>query len=144
MSKTQHLRIGASSKNDVIIKDQGIDSVHLELFSDVDGNVFVTDLATKSGTFVNGKRLKGYTLLSIGDSLVLGESYQFNWEQYRVEINYKENNTSNKQKLDQNNQSSTSEKTPDRFSFLSIDTNQQLFLIYGLILLVIFLIAILF
>ena len=83
-------------------------------------------------------------MLSIGDSLVLGESYQFNWEQYRVEINYKENNTSNKQKLDQNNQSSTSKKTPDRFSFLSIDTNQQLFLIYGLILLVIFLIAILF
>lgn len=144
MPKTQHLRIGASSKNDIVINDNDIDLFHIELFSDIDGNVFITDLDTKSGTFINGKRLKGYTLLSIGDSLVLGDSYEFKWQQYQVVVDSKENRPSDNQKTVTNNQSSNSKEKPLPPSVLSSKINKQLLIIYSLILFVLFLMAILF
>lgn len=144
MPRTQHLRIGASSKNDIVINDNDIDLFHIELFSDVDGNVFITDLDTKSGTFINGKRLKGYTLLSIGDSLVLGDSHEFKWQQYQVVVDSRENRSSDNQKTVTNNQSSNSKEKPLPPSVLSSKINKQLLIIYSLILFVLFLMAILF
>jgi hypothetical protein len=42
MSKKVFVRIGSNPTNDLVIK--GIDSFHMELFRDTDGNVFISDL----------------------------------------------------------------------------------------------------
>ena len=75
-----HLRIGSNSDNDMVIESEGVDGNHLELFCDNEGNVFITDLKTIHGTFINGEELKGYTLLNQGDKVVLGHHYVFRWE----------------------------------------------------------------
>ena len=55
------------------------------LFRDATGNVFITDMESPFGTYVNNKRLKGYTLLGMGDEVRLGESYILKWEKYTIE-----------------------------------------------------------
>jgi pSer/pThr/pTyr-binding forkhead associated (FHA) protein len=50
-----HIRIGSASDNQLVIESKDIDAYHLELFSDPDGNVFITDLNTVNGTYVNGR-----------------------------------------------------------------------------------------
>ena len=77
-----HLRIGSYPDNDMIIESEGVDGHHLELFCDSDGNVFITDLNTKNGTFINGEELSGYALLKLGDKVVLGRHYVFRWESF--------------------------------------------------------------
>lgn len=84
MSKRVHIRVGSNSSNQVVIKDAAIAEVHLELFADGEGNVFITDLGSDQGTAINGKRLKGYALLTTGDEVVLGGKFRFNWEKYRI------------------------------------------------------------
>ncbi len=79
MNKT-HLRIGSSPNNQLVIEEIGIDAHHLELFSDEFGNVFITDLDSKNGTFINDIPLKGFKLLQVGDKLRLGDNYYFDWE----------------------------------------------------------------
>lgn len=79
MNKT-HLRIGSSPNNQLVIEEIGIDAHHLELFSDEFGNVFITDLDSKNGTFINDTPLKGFKLLQVGDKLRLGDNYYFDWE----------------------------------------------------------------
>ena len=75
-----HLRIGSNPDNDMVIESEGVDGNHLELFCDNEGNVFITDLKTKHGTFINGEELNGYALLNQGDKVVLGRHYVFRWE----------------------------------------------------------------
>ena len=75
-----HLRIGSNPDNDMVIESEGVDGNHLELFCDNEGNVFITDLKTKHGTFINGEELNGYALLNQGDKVVLGHHYVFRWE----------------------------------------------------------------
>ena len=75
-----HLRIGSNPDNDLVIESEGVDGNHLELFCDNEGNVFITDLKTKHGTFINGEELNGYALLNQGDKVVLGHHYVFRWE----------------------------------------------------------------
>jgi pSer/pThr/pTyr-binding forkhead associated (FHA) protein len=77
-----HLRLGSYPDNDMIIESEGVDWHHLELFCDSDGNVFITDLNTKNGTFINGEELSGYALLKLGDKVVLGRHYVFRWESF--------------------------------------------------------------
>jgi pSer/pThr/pTyr-binding forkhead associated (FHA) protein len=77
-----HLRLGSYPDNDMIIESEGVDGHHLELFCDSDGNVFITDLNTKNGTFINGEELSGYALLKLGDKVVLGRHYVFRWESF--------------------------------------------------------------
>jgi pSer/pThr/pTyr-binding forkhead associated (FHA) protein len=84
MAKRTFIKIGRLSTNQVVINDPAIADVHLELFADAEGNVFITDLGSPQGTSVNGKRLKGYALLSKGDDVILGGKFRFNWEKYRI------------------------------------------------------------
>ncbi|NDB33982.1 MAG: FHA domain-containing protein [Flavobacteriia bacterium] len=84
MSKRIHIQIGSAPSNQVVIDHPAISPVHLELFADSEGNVFVTDLGSPQGTTINGKRLVGYALLSEGDDLVLGGKFRFHWEKYKV------------------------------------------------------------
>jgi len=84
MSKRVHIKVGSNASNQVVIKDDAIAEVHMELFADSEGNVFITDLGSHQGTAINGKRLKGYALLNSGDEVVLGGKFRFNWEKYRI------------------------------------------------------------
>lgn len=75
-----HLKIGKSLSNEIVIEDSGIDPYHLELFCDEYHNVFITDLKSINGTFVNDKVLDGFKLLVAGDKVRLGKTYLFDWE----------------------------------------------------------------
>ncbi|NBU92098.1 MAG: FHA domain-containing protein [Flavobacteriia bacterium] len=84
MSQRVHIRVGSNASNQVVINHPAIAEVHLELFADNEGHVFITDLGSPQGTSVNGVRLKGYTLLKDGDEVILGGKIRLNWEKYRV------------------------------------------------------------
>jgi hypothetical protein len=75
-----HLKIGTFSNNELVVDEAGIDPHHLELFCDEYGNVFITDLKSTNGTFVNDKALDGFKLLVAGDMVRLGKTYFFDWE----------------------------------------------------------------
>ena len=78
--KKLHLKIGTFLNNELVIDEAGIDPHHLELFCDEYGNVFITDLKSINGTFVNDKALDGFKLLVAGDKVRLGKTYFFDWE----------------------------------------------------------------
>ena len=78
--KKLHLKIGTFLNNELVIDEAGIDPHHLELFCDEYGNVFITDLKSTNGTFVNDKSLDGFKLLVAGDKVRLGKTYFFDWE----------------------------------------------------------------
>ena len=75
-----HLKIGTSSSNELVLEEVGIDPHHLELFCDEYGNVFITDLKSTNGTFVNDQALDGFKLLVAGDKVRFGKTYIFDWE----------------------------------------------------------------
>jgi len=78
MSKKLFVRIGSNPTNDLVI--DGIDSFHMELFRDTEGNVFVSDLNTQSGTRVNSRKLDDYIQLNENDKVYLAETILFDWK----------------------------------------------------------------
>jgi hypothetical protein len=84
------LRVGRGEKNkdglknDIQLSHESISRSHLEVFIDEEGNVFITDLDTKNGTFVNGHRISGDTRLEPGDILKLGIGRPINWEKWAL------------------------------------------------------------
>lgn len=86
MSKRLHIRVGRGKNNQIVISDDNVAEEHLELFADPEGNIFITDLGSQFGTYINGNRLKGYALLDENDEVVLGNSYRFNWKKYRLPV----------------------------------------------------------
>ena len=82
-----HLKIGKSLSNEIVIDDSGIDPHHLELFCDEYHNVFITDLKSINGTFVNDQALDGFKLLVAGDRVRLGGTYIFDWENIILNVN---------------------------------------------------------
>lgn len=75
---------GNGKANDIIINDNSVSRAHLEVFIDMDGNVFITDLNSTNGTYVNGILLKGDTMLKKGDVLKLGNSQIVQWEDWKI------------------------------------------------------------
>jgi pSer/pThr/pTyr-binding forkhead associated (FHA) protein len=82
------LRVGRGDKNkdglknDIQLTHESISRSHLEVFIDEEGNVFITDLDTKNGTFVNGHPIVGDTKLNHGDILKLGVGRPVHWEKW--------------------------------------------------------------
>ena len=79
------IKIGKSNSNDIVIKtDNTVSREHLQIFIDDEANVFVTDMQSMNGTFVNGEKisepviLKTYDILKIGNTLI-------NWRAYLSE-----------------------------------------------------------
>ena len=53
------VKIGRSVDNTIVVKDDTtISRNHAEIFQDDEGNIFLTDLNSSNGTYVNGKKLK--------------------------------------------------------------------------------------
>jgi pSer/pThr/pTyr-binding forkhead associated (FHA) protein len=65
------MRFGRASDNDVVIRDPTVSSHHAELRGDAVHGVEIVDLASRNGTFVNGKRV-GRAPLRESDRIGLG------------------------------------------------------------------------
>jgi predicted component of type VI protein secretion system len=64
--------VGRDLSNDIVINDPEISRRHARLF--MQGNSYVLeDLGSTNGTFVNGQRLMGPSILRPGDSITFGE-----------------------------------------------------------------------
>ena len=71
----QLVKVGSASDNDIILNEEGISRYHAELFLDESGNVFITDLDSTNGTFVNSIRINGSQPLQKSDTVSLADSH---------------------------------------------------------------------
>ena len=133
MSEKIQLKIGRSDKNDIVVHNEDVSLFHLELFGDASGNVFITDLNSEAGTFVNGKRLKGYTLLGSGDYVQLGASYELKWAKYRISPVLKDDTSEQRNKNKTSPPSNSDKNKPSNPKGGGVET-KQLIVIYSLVL----------
>jgi len=134
MSKKLFVRIGSNPTNDMVI--DGIDSFHMELFRDTEGNVFVSDLNTQSGTRVNSRKLDDYIQLNENDKVYLAETILFDWKKILKQFDGKDSSTN------QSKQTPKAEPKVARYNQKSAKRDyMEIALIYGAILAMIFLIS---
>jgi pSer/pThr/pTyr-binding forkhead associated (FHA) protein len=127
-----HLRIGSAMDNQLVIESVDVAPYHLELFCDTSGNVFITDLGSEQGTYVNNRRLDGFKLLKKGDQVHFGQHHKFEWEGFLpTETTYYQEE---KEQIMPPKKQATSPK------ITTVD-NKQLYVIYGCILFLIILMS---
>jgi pilus assembly protein CpaF len=80
--KFQKILIGRDTRCDLVLNHDSISRKHAELFIDLDGNVFITDLKSKNGTYINGRRIYDSEQLFNGDKLIVGDKIEVNWLTY--------------------------------------------------------------
>jgi signal transduction histidine kinase len=73
LNQDRPLTIGRAPANDLCLSDPAVSSYHarVELRA---GQVVLTDLKSKNGTFVNGTQLQGSVVLKTGDAVEMGSS----------------------------------------------------------------------
>ena len=71
------ITIGRDSSCDLIIDHDSISRRHAELFIDEDTNVFITELHSKNGTYVNNSRIYDSRQIVFGDKILIGNASQF-------------------------------------------------------------------
>ena len=139
-----HLKIGTFSNNELVVDEAGIDPHHLELFCDEYGNVFITDLKSTNGTFVNDKALDGFKLLVAGDKVRLGKTYFFDWENLILSSNSVAKQVDVVASVESDETptptiSSMPTETPIANYKESSKINKELFIIYGVIIVLVIL-----
>ena len=76
------IKIGRTEGNDLVIKDDTtISRNHAEIFQDDEGNIFLTDLNSSNGTFVNGNKLEDSIILKKKDIVKIGNTV-IDWKVY--------------------------------------------------------------
>jgi hypothetical protein len=76
------IKIGRGKENDIVLTDDSnISRNHAGIFQDDDENIFLTDLDSANGTFINGKKLKGSELLKANDIVKIGKTV-LPWKNY--------------------------------------------------------------
>ena len=132
--KKLHLKIGTSSSNELVLEEVGIDPHHLELFCDEYGNVFITDLKSSNGTFVNDQALDGFKLLVAGDKVRFGKTYIFDWENLILSPNSVTKQLDVVASLEsEKTQIAIPIETPISNNEDSSKINKELFIVYGVI-----------
>lgn len=66
--------IGRDSGNDIIITDQGVSGKHAKIYLDA-GTLYIEDLRSLNGTFVNGARVTNRMRIKPSDRINLGTHY---------------------------------------------------------------------
>ena len=66
--------IGRSPENDVVVQDAYVSRRHCAILVHVGDNCEVHDIASKNGTYLNGKKLAGPTRLNTGDEIRMCDS----------------------------------------------------------------------
>lgn len=74
------IKVGRDNTNDIQVDDERVSEKHLELFRDVEMNVYLTDLNSKHGTYVNQTKIDDAVLLQKGDEVKLANSLNLDWE----------------------------------------------------------------
>ena len=75
------IKIGKSSDNDIVISgDSTVSRSHMQMFIDDEANVFVTDLSSLNGTFINGVKISDSVKLNTFDIVKVGNSL-INWKE---------------------------------------------------------------
>lgn len=80
------ITIGRDSSCDLIIDHDSISRKHAELFIDEDTNVFITDLHSKNGTYVNNSRIYDSRQIVFGDKILIGNKIEVDWLQYAPQL----------------------------------------------------------
>tara|TARA_B100000767_G_scaffold238772_1_gene233685 strand:- start:8859 stop:10085 length:1227 start_codon:yes stop_codon:yes gene_type:complete len=76
------IKIGKAEENDFVINDDStVSRYHIQLFIDEEANVFLTDLHSTNGTFVNGLKVIEPVLLNSFDILRIGNTL-INWKEF--------------------------------------------------------------
>jgi pSer/pThr/pTyr-binding forkhead associated (FHA) protein len=136
------LRIGQAEENDVRFLDSDIGPAHAEIFIDNIGNVFLTDLGSRSKTFVNNSAISDPVILQSGDKVRFGSSATYDWEYYIHGRRSERPTEPTKPSTTTSNKTSESQPTPKRDQATSAknDTiNRDLWVILGAIVLLLFL-----
>lgn len=79
----QQINIGKAQSNDVVINDPSVSRTHLKIFIDDEQNVFITDLGSTNGTFVNGLRIDKPVKLETMDILLAGNTL-IDWRRFLI------------------------------------------------------------
>ena len=77
----QLVKVGSAADNNIVLKEEGISRYHAELFLDEDGNVFITDLDSTNGTFVNGNKIDSSMPLQKSDRVQLADE-EVEWKMF--------------------------------------------------------------
>ncbi len=80
MSQAKQYKLGRYDECEIVIDHITVSRIHAEFFVDPQLNVFLTDLNSNYGTFVNGKRISEPVLLVPGDTVSVGDEQFFDWE----------------------------------------------------------------
>jgi pSer/pThr/pTyr-binding forkhead associated (FHA) protein len=135
-----HLRIGGAKDNQLVIESVDIAPYHLELFCDTSGNVFITDLNSEQGTFVNNRRLNGFQLLKKGDRVRFGQNYNFPWEEF-IPVQSNKNTEVRKEIKEEKERVNVQSKKQVAASNPTSVNNTQLYVIYGCIIFLLILLS---
>jgi len=80
LANYKKIKVGSNNSNDITIDASSISRNHAEFFIDDEDNVFLTDLNSSFGTFVNDIRIKEPVLLNLKDKVTLGDHITINHE----------------------------------------------------------------
>ena len=104
------------------------------MFCDEYGNVFITDLKSSNGTFVNDQALDGFKLLVAGDKVRFGKTYIFDWENLILSPNSVTKQLDVVASLEsEKTQTAIPIETPISNNEDSSKINKELFIVYGVI-----------
>lgn len=80
MALSKLIKIGSDEQNDLVFREPGVEAFHAEVYLDFNKNAYLTDLGSRSGTFVNGQRITSTVILTAGDRVRLGDRRELNLE----------------------------------------------------------------
>ncbi len=80
------MNLGRDITNQLVINDREVSRHHLRFVRGADGYT-MEDLGSTNGTFINGRRVTGATLLKNGDMIGLGETVTLGYEAVRAGMN---------------------------------------------------------
>jgi pSer/pThr/pTyr-binding forkhead associated (FHA) protein len=80
MAIAKQYKLGRYDECEIVMDHITVSRVHAEFFVDPHLNVFLTDLNSSYGTFVNLKRISEPVFLSKGDIVSFGDEQYFDWE----------------------------------------------------------------
>ena len=79
MELIRKIKIGSASDNDLVINNEQVGAHHLELIHDYQGNVFISDLNSSNGTFLNNQKIDGFSQIHWGDKVTIAGKFMFDW-----------------------------------------------------------------
>jgi len=75
------LIIGRDARNDIVISDPYVSRRHVQLVIHDDNSIGIVDLNSKTGTYVNGKKISGEFFLEPNDVVKIGKTV-LNWQDF--------------------------------------------------------------